>query len=539
MSEIKDSFRREKGSLYSLVTKYYIFFAAVVLILTFVVVTLTNNILDNASYEPNAGNIIDQMSLLESEKYDKIRLESYVGTNGYIEVLDENANILYSSKPSISNTYNAEELEYIPKLSGNTYYALDVISKSNGSSGYVLGKYSYITEPDDEDDPGIYFGLVEVTVLDEDRNVVYSSNDSEDKLTEQELSYITGGDDENVYMQLYDFYNKNGEKRYLIMHADYSTNSVDMLYRRIYMTAILIFFTIFAVSIVYFVVRTAVAVRKPMNMLQDAMAELGTGKRDIAISYSGPKEFVQIIDTFNEMTEKLQKSEEERAHLEAERQKMLADISHDLKTPITVIQGYSKAVSDGLVPEAEKKKYLDTITLKADSLAELINTFYEYSKLEHPEFQLVRSNGDICEYFREYLAMKYEELEISGFPLEIDIPEEKIARSFDESQLKRVFENIISNSLKSNPAGTTIYAGMKQVGNKVAIYLGDDGVGIPSAIRDEIFKPFVVGNDARTSGTGTGLGLSIAKLIVEAHDGTIRLMGPEETKYTTMFEIII
>ena len=535
---MKDSFKRERGSLYSLVTKYYIFFAAVVLILTFVVVTLTNNIVENSSFEPNAGNIVEQMSLLENEKYDKIRLEGYVGKNGYIEVLDENANVIYTSKPSINNSYNAEELEYIPKLSGNTYYSLDVITKDNGSSGYVLGKYSYINETN-EDYHGVYFGLVEVTILDGDRNVVYSSNASGDKLTEQELSYITGGDDEDVYMQLYDFYNKDGAKRYLIMHADYSTNSMDMIYRRIYMSAIFIFFIIFAISIIFFVVRTAVAVRKPMNMLQEAMAELGTGKRDIAISYSGPKEFVQIIDTFNEMTDKLQKSEEEREHLEAERQKMLADISHDLKTPITVIQGYSKAVSDGLVPESEQKKYLDTITLKADSLAELINTFYEYSKLEHPEYQLVRANGDICEYFREYLAMKYEELEISGFPLEIDIPEEKIARSFDDSQLKRVFENIISNSLKSNPAGTTIYAGMKRVGEKVAIYLGDDGVGIPEAIRAEVFKPFVVGNDARTSGTGTGLGLSIAKLIVEAHGGTIRLMDTDETEYATMFEIIL
>ncbi len=538
MSDMKDSFRREKGSLYSLVTKYYIFFAAVVLILTFLVITVTNNVLDNVSYEPNAGGIIDQMSLLENEKYDKIRLESYVGKDGYIEVLDEAANVIYKSKASVDNVYNAEELEYIPKLSGNTYYSLDVITKNGGSSGYVLSKYSYVNELG-EDDSGIYFGLVEVTILDENRNVVYSSNDSEDQLTEQELSYITGGDDENIYMQLYDFYNKSGDKRYLIIHADYSTNTIDMMYRRIYMTGIFLFLTIFAVSIVFFVFHTAVAVRKPMSMLQDAMAELGQGKRDIAISYSGPKEFVQIIDTFNEMTEKLQKSEEEREQLEAERQKMLADISHDLKTPITVIQGYSKAVSDGLVPEQEKKKYLDTITLKADNLAELINTFYEYSKLEHPEFQLIRSNGDICEYFREYLALKYEELEISGFDLEIDIPEEKIARSFDESQLKRVFENIISNSLKSNPSGTKIYAGMKRVSNNVAIYLGDDGVGIPDAIRDEIFKPFVVGNDARTSGTGTGLGLSIAKLIVEAHGGTIRLMDPEETEYSTMYEIIL
>ncbi len=537
MSKFKNN-EREKGSLYSLVTRYYIFFALIVLILTFLVITITNKVIDDMSYLPNPGKIMDQMTLIENEKYDRIRLENYVGENGYIEVLNDKAEIIYTSKPSADNAYNPDELEYIPKLSGNSYYTLDVIRRDNKSAGYVLSKFSYVKDSS-LDDNGVTFGLVEVSVLDENRNVVYSSNVSGDKITEKELSYITGGDDDNAYMELYDFFTKSGEKRYLIIHADYYTNSFEVRYRQIYMMAILSFLFLFALFIVFFVLRTSLAVRKPINMLQKAMYELGSGKRDIAITYSGPKEFVQIIDTFNDMTEKLHKSEEERIQLEEERQKMLADISHDLKTPITVIQGYSRAVSDGVVPKEEQKKYLDTITAKADNLSELINTFYEYSKLEHPEFQLVRSNGDICEYFREYLAMKYEELDISGYPLEIDLPEEKIARPFDDSQLKRVFENIISNSVKSNVPGTRIYAGMKQVSNKVAIYLGDDGVGIPEAIREEVFKPFVVGDDARTSGTGTGLGLSIAKLIVEAHGGTIRLMGKNETEYSTMFEIII
>ena len=80
---------------------------------------------------------------------------------------------------------------------------------------------------------------------------------------------------------------------------------------------------------------------------------------------------------------------------------------------------------------------------------------------------------------------------------------------------------------------------MKQSGENVIIYLGDDGVGVPEVIQDEIFKPFVVGEKARTSGKGTGLGLSIAKLIVEAHGGSIRLMDDNESGYSTIFEIIL
>ena len=538
MQHNNETLSREKGSIYSLVTKYYIFFAVIVLVMAFLIITISERVLENISVIPDVSKITDQMTLLENERYDRLRVEKYIGTKGYIEVLDKNANIIYSSNAAKANSYNPDELKYIPRATGGTYYYVDDIVGDNELLGYAIHKYSYVDDFSSEE-PDVHYGLIEVDILDKNRNILYSTEGEDGRITERELSYISGGDDENTYMQIFDFSNTAGETRHLIFHVDYSNSSLNHDFRTIYMTAILTFLFLFAFLVIVFVFRTAVSVRRPMTMLQDAMSELGKGDKDVAISYSGPKEFVQIVDSFNDMSERLRKSEEERKQLENERQKMLADISHDLKTPITVIQGYSRAVSDGMVPEEEQKKYLDTITRKADNLSELINTFYEYSKLEHPEYQIIKSNEDICEYYREYLASKYEELDIAGYPLEIDIPEEKIARPFDPAQLKRVFENIISNSIKSNPAGTTIYAGMKQASNKVAIYLGDNGVGIPDAIRDEVFKPFVVGDDARTSGSGTGLGLSIAKLIVEAHGGTIRLMDSSETEYTTMFEIII
>ena len=274
-------------------------------------------------------------------------------------------------------------------------------------------------------------------------------------------------------------------------------------------------------------------------MLEKAMTSYSTPSEKTTLSYSGPKELEQIISTFNDMSERLNDSEKKRIQTENEKQKMLADISHDLKTPITVIQGYAKAVSEGLVPQDEEKRYLDTICAKAENLSELINKFYEYSKLEHPEFNLVREKADLCEYFREYLAAKYEELDLQGFDMDIDIPDQIIEYSFDRFQLKRVFENIISNSVKVNPQGTTIYAAMKQEDGKIKIYLGDNGVGIPDNIRDDIFNPFIVGNESRTSGQGTGLGLAIARLIVESHGGDIRLADDKNGRYKTLFEIVL
>ena len=213
---------------------------------------------------------------------------------------------------------------------------------------------------------------------------------------------------------------------------------------------------------------------------------------------------------------------------------MLADISHDIKTPVTVIDGYAQALESGLVPEKDVTKYLREIKKKSEILSELVNSFYEYSRLDHPGFKLDKEKSDLAEYFRAYLAEKYEELELNGFDVDIDIPEKIIKADFDAFQLKRVFENIINNAVKHNNSGCTIMASMTVEGKDFTLTLGDNGSGIPAELRDKIFDPFVVGEEARVSGRGTGLGLSIAQKIVEAHGWKIKLL-PETNG--TMFAI--
>ncbi|MEA5011599.1 MAG: HAMP domain-containing sensor histidine kinase [Angelakisella sp.] len=155
------------------------------------------------------------------------------------------------------------------------------------------------------------------------------------------------------------------------------------------------------------------------------------------------------------------------------------DISHDIKTPITVVQGYAKELCDGVIPVDERAKYLKTIEQKASGLNDLINTFYEYSKLEHPAYTLTQESVDICNYLRDYVAEQYAELELSGFTLEVDIPEEHIPCSIDRIQLRRAFANIIGNATKHNKAGTTLCFTLTPQADHARILLMDDGVGIP------------------------------------------------------------
>ena len=154
--------------------------------------------------------------------------------------------------------------------------------------------------------------------------------------------------------------------------------------------------------------------------------------------------------------------------------------------------------------------------------------------------------GDLCEYVREYVAGKYDELELSGYNLEVDIPEQRMYGTFDRMQLKRAFENIIANAVKYTEPGTVIRISItcesespdkakssSAIKDKkwMRIELGDNGPGIPQQYRDTIFEPFVVGDESRTSGKGTGLGLSIARQTVRLHGGKITLLDRPGTVF--------
>lgn len=208
-----------------------------------------------------------------------------------------------------------------------------------------------------------------------------------------------------------------------------------------------------------------------------------------------------------------------------ERSQMMANISHDLKTPITVIAGYSKAICDGLIPDEDKPMYFESIYQKSRHLSDLINTFAEYSKLEHPDFHLNLWKMDLAELLRQYLAELYGELEIEGFLLEARIPEQPVYCMLNEFAFVRILENIMENSIRYNEAGTCLFVKLSCDENtgEAVLSLGDNGRGIQEKLKGRIFEPFVVGEEARGNGQGSGLGLAVVKRLVTEHEGTIEL----------------
>ncbi len=212
---------------------------------------------------------------------------------------------------------------------------------------------------------------------------------------------------------------------------------------------------------------------------------------------------------------------------------LLSDIAHDIKTPITTICGYSRALSEGVVEEGKRQAYLDVIYAKALRMDELITLLFEYVKLESEGFVLHRQQGDLAELVREMTALLYTDFEEKRMTLEMEIAEEKMPLEMDRLQLGRAVTNLLTNALRYGKEGGRVLVRLTDYELTVA----DEGEPIDPALAGHIFEPFTRGDRARSTQGGSGLGLGIAKKIVEMHGGRLLLNLRAEGGYTKAFQM--
>ena len=242
-------------------------------------------------------------------------------------------------------------------------------------------------------------------------------------------------------------------------------------------------------------------------------------------------------------TREIRKLEKERdaAKREHDRRRnlMLSDIAHDLRTPITTISGYAKALADGVVTdEGKKQEYLQAMQVKSARMNELIQLLFDYVKLDSEGFRLNRETFDICELLRQNAALVYSDIEEAGMELDIDIPDDVCLIYADKLQMSRVITNLLNNAIKHNETGIRILLSLKIEDGKVYITVADTGNVISPEIATHIFDPFVMGDDSRSSRGGNGLGLSIAHKIIEMHGWKLGL-EQKIPSFTKAFVMII
>lgn len=523
---------RKQGKLSKLLIKNYVIFTLVLLLTVISIYSLAMWKINSALPFYDPSELIDKLEDTTDSDFSKIKAAKYVGKRGGLMLFDEFGNRLFSNENNFHSNFSKSEIECIPNYSNPNYYTMSEFSDKEGKTNILLT--NNIITPDAQN----VSKIESYVVLNKDLFIIAGDLFPERTFfTKKELKLLTGDFDDNFWIYKYDFKDKEGKERTLVMLLEKTSVKDYNAAYSLWNNSIWIFIPFYIAAAALCTHLLSKKLKGFFTPLNSAIIALENGKEHNLSCYEGPDELVEIADNFQAMSQKLKESEMERIRLDESKTKLLADISHDLKTPITVINGYTKALRDKVVPKEQEDKYLDTILKKSEKLSMLINDFHEYSKLQHPEMPIKLEKTDIYSFLQVFLADKYEELELAGFFVEAEIPEHQAMCKIDTALLQRAFENLVNNSIKYNKSGTTIRVEAKETDEKIIIDIGDDGEGISNEKLDVIFMPFVTGDEARTTEHGSGLGLAITQKIVLAHKGTISIKG--DCVKGTVFEITL
>ncbi|MGH0800840.1 HAMP domain-containing sensor histidine kinase [Bacillus cereus] len=387
-----------------------------------------------------------------------------------------------------------------------------------------------------------------VEILNENLQVIYTKGEKKDKLlsySQREFTTLFFDNDQlPYYSSVATFVTKKGETLYCLVKVPkkaikyeytFSDKNEEYVYvfYKILLTTIVLFFVFFSMNVYIFSRQIARKITRPLDKLATGFEEIASGKYDKRLNYETYFELMQIQHSFNVMSEKLDKIEKEKKKLEETKQKMLVDLSHDLRTPITTVQGYVEALQLGIITEkGERERTLNVIYNKIRIIAVLTEDIFELSKLEHSDYPFEVHPTDVSEFIRELLVEYYDLFQAKRLILQYQIPSKEVIAPINNRLLYRAISNIISNALQYNTAGTTVFVSLIEDESKVYINIIDNGIGIPEDMKQSIFDAFVRVDDSRENNGGLGLGLNIAKHIVEKHGGSINL---DSTKKKTHF----
>ncbi len=517
---------KKSRSIWALLARYYLLFTGLLALLFLGLFLVWDQYLGLLLSAPDPQGLTGSPAFLRGE-YGSVDTLRYLGAKGGFAVYDGSGTWLYTSTDALP-LLDEGELACVPLYASGEYVRLTGFTSPQGEQRWLLTRESY----DEDQHP-----RTQVAVLDDSFRLLEGAvTPVKEQYTSRELDYLTNQWSEEYELGRMETVGGQGQPLTLIFllpkYFDYQAAAQKA--GRVWLLAIPLYFGV-ALAFILLLNRHF---RQPLARLDQAIRKLGAGEAVSAASCGGPAEIEALGRSFDAMAARLAQSQAETRRLEEQRIQMLTDISHDLKTPITVIAGYADAIRDGKISPEELSRYLETISRKAKGLSGLIQQFYQYSQTQHPDFRLERVRVDLCEYLREYLADKYGELDLAGFALEVEIPESRpYPVRLDPFQLGRALDNLISNALRHNPPGTLLRVTLSPGEEGARLLLEDNGRGIPPQLRQDLFTPFAVGDQSRSSG-GSGLGLAITLKILQAHGWAIRLL-PREEGQGTAFEIQI
>ncbi|MCD7776641.1 MAG: ATP-binding protein [Firmicutes bacterium] len=379
-----------------------------------------------------------------------------------------------------------------------------------------------------------YVGDVSVVIADGDGVVIYSAGGYVPDASSDTVYTVSSDLLENIYSGGYSFVSDdsegvfsnvkyvyglpiqlNGETVGAVFTCSAKSNT-DTLLNSLIRSSILasLWVMLGALVAVYFISERVV---RPIRNISAAAKEFAAGKFDVRVPVVGRDEVAELAETFNNMAASL-------ADLENMRSTFLANVSHDLRTPMTTISGYIDGILDGVIPPDKYEHYLRIVKNEVSRLSRLVSSLLDLTRIEAGVRKFTFTEFDICEMAREIIISMEARLSEKNLKVEFDSVSDNIMVNADRDAIYQVLYNICDNAVKFSREGGEYKVSASVYGKKVHVSVYNEGQGIPPEDLPHVFDRFYKSDKSRgLDKTGVGLGLYICKTIMDAHGETIEV----------------
>ncbi len=281
-----------------------------------------------------------------------------------------------------------------------------------------------------------------------------------------------------------------------------------------------------AVGMVAFVFTSVTTKRqtRPLKEMAETVREFGHGDFDKRMSPTQtgrPDEMGELARAFNAMADSLAKAE-------AQRSEFIANVSHELKTPMTTISGFADGILDGTVPPEREAAALETISSETKRLARLVRRMLDLSRLQSGEGITAQEQFDAVELTARALVSLEGKISAKGLDVVVDLPEEPVLVWGEPDAITQVCYNLLDNAIKFAHEGGHLWVSIRREGAKALVTVKDEGATIPPEELDSIFDRFHKSDKSRSMDRdGVGLGLYIVKTILNEHRENITVESAE------------
>jgi len=302
-----------------------------------------------------------------------------------------------------------------------------------------------------------------------------------------------------------------------VVYGVSSTDSLDSMWQGFIG---LFFMTAFVVLMISFMASSVTTMRQvqPIREMVQATRRYAEGDFDIRMyDYGRKDEIGELAASFNAMAESLQQTERQR-------REFIANISHELKTPMTTIAGYTDGILDGTIAPENERQYLQIISDESRRLSRLVRRMLDVSQLQAIDPLKGGNHFDVCESMRRVLISMEKKITDRHLDVEADIPDEPILVLGDNDLITQVIYNLLENATKFARQGSTLYLGVTTLDGKARVTVRNVGDTISAEELPLLFERFHKSDKSRSEDKdGVGLGLYIVKTILEQHHEKINV----------------